>query len=61
MKLVAQLKLKPSTEQAAALRRTLETANAAADIVSTYAFEHKVFRTYDLHTALYHEIKAAFS
>src|SRR5688572_5689669 len=60
MKLVAQLKLTPSSEQADVLRRTLVTANAAADVVSAYAFEHKTFRTYDLHRALYHEIKGRF-
>ena len=60
MKLVAQLKLKPSAEQARALKQSLITANAAADVVSAYAFEHLVFRTYDVHKALYHQIKARF-
>ena len=60
MKLVAQLKLKPSTEQAAALKQTLVTANAAADVVSAYAFEQQVFRTYDLHKALYHDLRSRF-
>ena len=60
MKLTAQLKLNPSTAQADALRRTLVTANAAADVVSAYAFEQKVFRTYELHRALYYAIKAEY-
>lgn len=61
MKLIAQIKLLPTPQQADALRLTLERANAACDAISTYAFEHKVFRQYDLHRALYAEIKASFN
>ena len=60
MKLTAQLQLQPTPEQADALRCTLETANAAADAVSAYAYETKTFRTYDLHRALYYRIKDRF-
>ena len=38
MKLTVQLKLQPTPEQADALRRTLETANAACDYISQVAF-----------------------
>ena len=61
MKLVAQLQLQPTSEQADALKRTLETANAAADAVSAYAHETKTYRTYDLHKACYYDIRHRFN
>ena len=60
MHLVAQLKLTPTPEQADLLRRTLETANAAANAVSTHAHATKTFRTYDLHRACYYDIRHRF-
>ncbi|GIV81616.1 MAG: hypothetical protein KatS3mg051_0970 [Anaerolineae bacterium] len=38
---------------------TLETANAAANFVSDYAWETKTFRQYDLHRALYYAVENA--
>jgi putative transposase len=60
MKLVAQLKLKPTPQQHTLLKTTLERANAACNAMSDYAWEYKYFRTYDLHDALYHHIRAHF-
>lgn len=58
MKLIAQVRLYPTNEQAAFLLQTLEAANAVCNQISAYAWEHKMFRQYDLHKALYHAIRA---
>lgn len=58
MRLAVQLKLQPSYEQAALLRQTLERANAAANTISRLAWEHQVFRQFDLHRLAYHQIRA---
>ena len=58
MKLIAQVRLYPTNEQAAYLLQTLEEANAACNRISAYAWEHHVFRQYDLHKALYHAVRA---
>jgi putative transposase len=60
MKLVAQLKLKPTPAQHAVLKATLERANAACNATSDYAFEHKIFRTFDLHHVLYKHLREQF-
>ena len=60
MKLTAQLKLRPTPEQADALRRTLEAANAACDAISRTAWETKTFRQFALHTLVYYGIRADF-
>src|SRR5258706_16459796 len=60
MKLVAQLKLKPTPDQHALLKATLERANEACNAMSDYAWEHKCFRTYDLHEALYYHVREHF-
>jgi len=57
MKIVAQIKLLPTPEQADALKRTLETANAACNTISAIAWEQQVFGKYDLQHLLYHQIK----
>ncbi|GMU26452.1 MAG: transposase [Candidatus Campbellbacteria bacterium] len=57
MKLIAQVKLQPTEEQRQFLLQTLEQANAVCDQISAYAWEHKTFRTYDLHHALYHALR----
>lgn len=59
MKLIAQVRLYPTKEQAAFLLQTLEAANAVCNQISAYAWEHKVFRQYDLHQALYHALRAS--
>jgi IS605 OrfB family transposase len=60
MKLVAQVKLLPTPEQADALRRTLEQANAACQFVSNTAWETKTFRQYDLHHKCYQAVREQF-
>lgn len=59
MKLIAQVRLYPTDEQATYLLQTLEAANAVGNQISAYAWEHKVFRQYDLHEALYHDLRAS--
>lgn len=60
MKLVAQIKLTPSPEQASALLRTMERVNKACDWISSYAFEHKVYKRFPLQKAVYHDVKGRF-
>ena len=60
MKLIAQVKLLPTPEQADALRYTLEQANAACRFVSDTAWETKTLRQYDLHHKCYQAIREQF-
>jgi putative transposase len=60
MKLIAQLKLLPTTEQAGALLSTLERANAACTAISAYAWEQRTFGKFDLQKALYHATKGEY-
>jgi len=60
MKLIAQIKLQPTIEQARSLRQTLLAANKAAQHVSDYAWMAKTFGQYDLHHACYYDIRAEF-
>jgi len=60
VKLIAQVKLLPTPEQADALKQTIEQANAACQFVSDYAWESKTFRQYDLHHACYNTIRDKF-
>ena len=60
MKLIAQVKLLATPEQAAALRHTLELANAACRLVSDSAWETKTFRQYDLHHQCYRAVREQF-
>ena len=57
MKIIAQLKLQPTPAQADALKRTLETANAAANAASARAWHQQTFRAYDLQKLVYHELR----
>ena len=57
MKLTAQVKLCPSSEQAQALKKTLERANGACNRISAWAWENKTFGQYSIHRAIYHETK----
>jgi putative transposase len=61
MKLIAQVKLLPTSEQADALRQTLERANAACRFVSDTAWETKTFRQYDLHHKCYQAVREQFN
>ncbi len=60
MKLTVQIKLNPSPEQADALRRTLEAANAACDAISRTAWATQTFRQFALHKLVYYDIRDAF-
>ncbi len=60
MKLVANLKLKPTKEQEQMLKATLERCNEACNWLSGQAWEAKIFRQYDLHKLCYHELRAKF-
>ncbi|MGP3982490.1 hypothetical protein [Streptomyces sp. KR80] len=51
MKLVVQVKLLPSLEQAAVLGVTLRACNEAADWVSEVAYERRVFRNFETRCA----------
>ncbi|MER6173624.1 RNA-guided endonuclease TnpB family protein, partial [Streptosporangium sp. NPDC001681] len=57
MKLVVQVRLLPTPEQAAALEATLRAVNEAATWVSTLAHDQRVFRNYDLRRHVYGQIK----
>jgi IS605 OrfB family transposase len=60
MKLIAQLKLLPTPDQADALQRTLVTANAACTAISRVAWEQHTFGKYDLQRLAYYRIKADY-
>jgi putative transposase len=60
MKLVAQVQLLPTAEQAQVLASTLAACNRAAEWVSTVAWDQRVFRNYDLRGRTYGQVKAEF-
>ncbi|OUC92779.1 transposase [Streptosporangium minutum] len=57
MKLVVQVRLLPTPEQAAALEATLRAVNDAATWVAALAHHRRVFRNYDLRKHAYRQIK----
>ncbi|TDE53231.1 transposase, partial [Nonomuraea mesophila] len=60
VKLVVQVRLLPTPEQAAALEATLRAVNAAACQVSTLAYDQQTFRNYDLRKHTYTLIKDGY-
>ncbi|MER5223934.1 RNA-guided endonuclease TnpB family protein, partial [Streptomyces flaveus] len=58
MKLVVQVKLLPTPEQAAALEATLHACNQAATWVSEVAFERGEFKNFTLRKLAYGEVKS---
>src|SRR5699024_2138336 len=60
MKLVANLKLKPTPDQERQLRLTLERCNEACNWLSERAWETKTFRQFDLHKLAYQGIRVQF-
>ncbi|HEY3230483.1 MAG TPA: transposase [Roseiflexaceae bacterium] len=50
----------PTPEQADALRRTLETANAACDYISQVAFSTQTFRQFAIHKLTYQAARETF-
>lgn len=60
MKLIAQVKLLPTPQQANALRKTLEVANTACNYISHQAWENKTFRQFPLHKLTYRDTRERF-
>lgn len=60
MKLIARIKLQPTPEQYDALKRALETANAACNYVSGVAWKQKVFGQFNLHKLCYSDVRSRF-
>lgn len=60
IKLIVQVKLQPTPEQSDALKRTLETANAACNALSGLAFEVGEFRRFPLQRLFYKPIREDF-
>lgn len=60
MKLIAQVKLQPTPDQAEALRKTMLAYSDAANYISDQAWMRKSFRAYDLHHATYYPVRAQF-
>ena len=60
MKLTVQVKLLPAVEQAASLKTTMETANAAADRLSELAWNAGEFRRFPLHKLGYRTLRDEF-
>lgn len=60
MKLVANLKLKPTPEQAGELLATLERCNEACNWLSEQAFAAKTIRQYDMQKLFYYPLRERF-
>ncbi|NCC34494.1 MAG: transposase [Chloroflexia bacterium] len=60
MKLTAQLKLQPTPDQERALRRTLETANAACNFISAFAWQTRTFGKFALQKSCYEQVREQF-
>ena len=60
MQITVTVKLKTTPQQHAALLQTMQTCNAACDLISQLAFEGKTFRQFDLHKEAYYNVREAF-
>lgn len=60
MKLIAQVKLLPTEQQADTLRHTMELANELCNYLSGHAWDCKTFRQYDLHKLAYRDARDEF-
>lgn len=60
MKLVANIRLKPTKEQEVELRATLERCNEACNWLSQQGFAAKTTRQFDMHKAFYRELRERF-
>ena len=60
MKLVAQVQLQPTPEQARLLRRTIERANETCNHLGQVAWEAKTYGRYALHKLAYYETRRRF-
>lgn len=61
MKLIAQVRLNPTKEQAKLLKQTIEQANATCDAISELAFNSQTFGQYAIHQAYYSKIRESSS
>lgn len=61
MKLIVNLKLVPTPEQAKSLKATLERANAACHWMSKQGWIHQTLKQYALHKLTYHAAKEKFA
>jgi IS605 OrfB family transposase len=61
LKLIAQVKLQPTPEQVAALRQTLEAANAACNVLSEWVWQEQTFGQWALHKERYNTLRAEFN
>jgi putative transposase len=61
VKLILQLKLLPTPEQADALMRTLLATNAACNHISQLAWASRTFSKFALQKMCYHEVRDTFS
>jgi putative transposase len=57
MKLIAQVKLNPTKQQAKFLKQTIEQANKTCDAISELAFHSLIFGQYAIHQAFYSQIR----
>jgi IS605 OrfB family transposase len=60
MKLIAQLKLQPTPEQADVLKRTVEAANAACNFISDIAWDTNTFGKFALQKLCYQDVRETF-
>lgn len=60
MKLTAQVKLQPTKDQRAVLKKTIERCNAACNWLSDFSWRDGVFGQYALHKAAYYATRAEF-
>jgi len=60
MKLIAQVKLQPTPDQADALLHTVVQTNAAANDLSRWAWDNATFGQYAIHKGCYYSIRAAY-
>ncbi|SNT21094.1 hypothetical protein SAMN05216252_1171, partial [Actinacidiphila glaucinigra] len=59
VKIVVQVKLLPTADQAVALRSTLHACNAGADRAAEVAFTEREFSKFGLQKLVYADLKAA--
>src|SRR5437016_4202498 len=60
VKLSIQVKLIPTSDQVAALQRTLEAANAACDSISQTAWTTRTFGKFPLQKVCYQDVRDTF-
>jgi putative transposase len=61
MKLIAQVKLQPTIEQAQSLEKTMIQVNAACDHISDIAWDEKIFGRRTLRDRVYREVREKFN